>query len=176
MGTDNERRITFANLADVKAMISVLIDGFEATVKEAGMIARMGTPANSPESTEARQRGREYAELLIATYEEFNRLHVDCECPMTEDDVTRTIEQLRDILADIDTDDRMAAVLPPYVESGNPLAALFQHLSDETGGGVQVAKIGSAEDVKAFFESLGGAESPETREGKFGTDGMGMYL
>ncbi len=154
MGTDNERRITFANLDDVKTMISVLIDGFEATVKAAGMLARMGTPANSPESMQARQAGRDYAELLIATYEEFNRLHVDCGCPMTEDDVTRAIAQLREIL----------------------LAALFNRLSDESGGGMQVAKIGSAEDVKAFFESLGGAESPETREGKFGTDGTGMYL
>lgn len=74
MGTDNELRITFANLDDVKTMISVLIGGFEATVKAAGMLARMGTPANSPESMQARQAGRDYAKLLIATYEEFNRL------------------------------------------------------------------------------------------------------
>lgn len=176
MGTDNELRITFANLDDVKTMISVLIGGFEATVKAAGMLARMGTPANSPESMQARQAGRDYAKLLIATYEEFNRLHVDCGCPMTEDDVTRAIAQLREILTDIDRDDEMAANTPPYVNKENPLAALFNRLSDESGGGMQVAKIGSAEDVKAFFESLGGAESPETREGKFGTDGTGMYL
>jgi hypothetical protein len=169
MGNGIGRRIEFRDLADVKTMISVLIDGFEATVKAAETIARMGVPANSPESTEARERGREYAELLIATYEEFNRLHVDCECPMTEDDVTRAISQLREILADIAKDDERAAGMPAY-SGGNPLEALMARLAGSDGAaGIQMV---TPDQLMGMI----GGKPDGTHDAKFGTDGTGMYL
>lgn len=176
MGNDMVPRIAFRELADVKAMISVLIDGFEATVRAAGMMAQMGIVANAPEATEARNRGREYAELLIATYEEFERLHFDsseeCDCPMTREDVQRAIVQLREILADIKRDDETAEAMPPY-QSRNPLEALMSRLGiPADGDGGPGIKVMSADEL---FGTLGG-KPDGVAETKFGTDGTGMYL
>jgi hypothetical protein len=174
MGNDMVPRIAFRDLADVKTMISVLMDGFEATTKAAMMVSHMGLPTNSPEAGEARDQAKEYAEILLVTYEEFARLHAesDCQCGTTDTDIRRAMENLRDILESIEDDARKAAEMPPYNPSSNPLAALMSQLGLSGADGGPGIKVMSADEL---FGTLGG-QPEDSAAPELGMGGTGMYL
>lgn len=148
-------RVTFSNLEDVKLVMVLVSSDADQKYRAYKMLQQIGTRPNSASMAEARRDNIATLELLLSIGEEFERLHVDCPCPTTPEEVSQGLVQLRERIAEIKAD-------------------------DATAGPVDTDPVHAQEDLLKFLGATGipvpeGFDRQEIPGLSYG-NGTGMYL
>jgi hypothetical protein len=101
MESTNIQRVMFAELADAKAIMVMVATDLEQKWGAYQTLKSIGMRPNSGAMTEARRDITETIGLMIAVASEFRRLHVDCPCSTTDEEIETGITDLRERLAQI---------------------------------------------------------------------------
>jgi hypothetical protein len=115
-------RVTFRDLDDVKNIMIFAVDDLEDCRKAAAMLASLGTPINARPMFEARKDARRKATFVISVYQEFKRLHVNCDCSVTDDQIDQAITDMRQMVREIDDSENQAIAMGPV--DMDPIAML----------------------------------------------------
>lgn len=102
MESKNIQRVMFAELADAKAVMVMVSTDLEQKWGAYSTLKSIGMRPNSGAMTEARRDITETIGLLMAVALEFQRLHVDCPCSTTDEEIETGITELRERLAQIE--------------------------------------------------------------------------
>ncbi len=155
-------RVTFSHLEDVKLVMVLVSSDADQKYRAYSLLKSMGHRPNSAAMAEARRDNIATLELLLSIGEEFKRLHVDCPCPTTPEEVDQGLTQLRERIEDIKADDASAG--PVDNDPQHAMSDLRQFLSD----------VGLPFPTD---DELTGGQLPGTRNARFdGNDGTGLYL
>lgn len=155
-------RVTFSHLEDVKLVLVLVSSDADQKYRAYSMLKDMGQRPNSAAMAEARRDNIATLELLLSIAEEFKRLHVDCPCPTTPEEVDQGLTQLRERIEEIKADDASAG--PVDNNPQHAMSDLRQFLSD----------VGLSFPTD---DELTGGQIPGTRNARFdGNDGTGLYL
>lgn len=101
MESKNIQRVVISKLADAKILMHVMSSRLEDQWEAYGMMLSFGISPNAAALDLARNDVAATLELTIAVGEEFNRLHVNCECPTTAEEVTAGLAMLREKLEEV---------------------------------------------------------------------------
>lgn len=160
MESKNIQRVVFAELADAKSVMVLVSSDFGHKLHAYQQMKSLGMRPNSAAMTEARRDTTETGELLIAVAAEFKRLHVDCDCGTTPEEISQGIADVVKFVAEIKADTEAAGPV-----DNNPAHAI--------------------EDLETFLNAVGapvppdvfGGSAPDVRNARYGDgDGTGLYL
>jgi F420-0:gamma-glutamyl ligase len=104
MESKNIHRVTFAELADARLVMTLVSSHADMLVRSAAHMKSIGIADNSPAMAEARKDCRSVAELIIACIDEFSRLHVECDCTVTDEQIRETRRGFVEMIAGIDAE------------------------------------------------------------------------
>lgn len=158
MESKNIQRVTFAELADAKAVMMMVATDLEQKWGAYQTLKSIGMRPNSGALTEARRDITETIGLMLAVAGEFRRLHVDCPCSTTDEEIETGINDLRERLAQITQETADAG--PVDTDPGHAIDDLQKFLGVV---GVQVP------------EGYDRSQIPGMRYGEL-SDGTGTYL
>lgn len=126
MESKNIQRVTFAELADAKAVMVMVSNDLEHKWGTYTTLKGIGMRPNSGAMTEARRDISETIGLLMAVALEFQRLHVNCPCPATAEEIETGIIELRERMAQIESE--TAAAGPVDTDPGHAIDDLQRFL------------------------------------------------
>ena len=89
-------RVTFTNLEDCKVFLTYATADVENKWGAYQVLTSLGLRANSAAMGEARSDILNTLELLLDISIEFERLHVDCPCSITQEEVSNNIRVVRE--------------------------------------------------------------------------------
>lgn len=159
MESKHIQRVTFSILEDVRLVLILVSSEADMKYRAYKQMQSLGIRPNSGGMAEARRDNIATLELLLSISEEFQRLHVDCPCPTTPEEVDQALTRIRERIAEIKADDSSAG--PTDTDPGHTIEDLRQFLSDV---GFPVP------------DELSG-DLPDVRNARFdGNDGTGLYL
>jgi len=159
MESKNIQRVTFAELADTKLVLVLLSADADQKYRAYRMLVQMGQRLNSAAMAEARRDNIATLELLLSVATEFRRLHVDCPCSTTPEEVEEGIKQIRERLDSVKADDASAG---PIDTDPNHAAEDLVNFLSATG-----MEIPEGFDPRSL---------PGLRAGNDPYDGTGLYL
>lgn len=153
------QRVVFVDLADAKSVMVLVSSDFGHKLHAYQQLKSLGMRPNSAAMTEARRDTTETGLLLIAVAAEFKRLHVDCDCGTTDEEISQGIADVVKFVAEIEAD-------------------------TDAAGPVDTNPAHAVEDLQTFLGAVGAAippgmfgDAPDTRNARYGDgDGTGLYL
>lgn len=156
MESKNIQRVTFAELSDAKSVMVLVQADIEHKWSAYRTMVSMGVRPNSGAMAEARKDIVETLQLMLAVTDEFQRLHTDCPCPTTNEEIEEGKSRLREAL---DRVNQEAAEAGPV--DNDPAHAI--------------------EDLQKFLGATGfpvpeGFDRMDVPGLSTGNDGTGMYL
>jgi hypothetical protein len=95
MESKHIQRVTFAELADAKAIMVMVAGDLEHKWSAYQTMKSLGVRNNSGAMAEARRDISDTIDLMITVASEFRRLHVDCPCSTTDEEIAEGIAELR---------------------------------------------------------------------------------
>ena len=155
MESKNIQRVTFAELSDAKSMMVLVQADIEHKWSAYRTMVSLGVRPNSGAMAEARKDITETLGLLLAVTDEFQRLHVDCPCPTTNEEIEAGKIELRKALDKVNRE-------------------------AEEAGPVDNDPVHAIEDLQKFLGATGfpvpeGYDRQEIPGMAYG-DGTGLYL
>lgn len=159
MESKNIQRVTFAELADAKAVMVMVAGDLESKWGAYQTLKSIGMRPNSGAMTEARRDITETIGLMLAVAGEFRRLHVDCPCSTTDEEIETGITELRERLAQVTQETADAG--PVDTDPGHAIDDLQKFLG----------MVGIPDVPEGFDRS----QLPGMRYGEL-SDGTGTYL
>jgi hypothetical protein len=95
MESKNIARVTFAELDDVKSVMVLVSGELNDKGRAYSLMNASGIRKNSAAMVEARRDILATGELLLSILDEYRRLHVTCECPVTDEQIAQGQEEIR---------------------------------------------------------------------------------
>jgi hypothetical protein len=156
MESKHIQRVTFAELADAKSVMVLVSNDFNQKGRAYEMMRAIGVRPNSGAMAEARRDVTAPGELLLAVTAEFRRLHVDCPCSTTDDEIREGEESIKVKLQEIKAE----------ADKAGPTDDNPEH---------------AAEDLLKFLGATGipvpeGFDASQLPGLSSGNEGTGMYL